>query len=185
MNLWRRSPEPAKPFRDWSLHLEIHARWLRTAIIARSGDVSAADEIYQEVALAAIRQNPEVSDAKVAPWLYRVAVRQALLYRRRLGRQRRLRERLSSDQPLEGYGTAEPIAWLLADEQKQLIQNAIRQLHAKDAELLMLKYTENWTYRDLSEHLGISESAVETRLHRARQKLRMILMSLQVVESAS
>ena len=36
----------------------------------------------------------------------------------------------------------------------------------------MLKYTEDWSYRALAEHLGISESAVETRLHRARGRLR-------------
>ncbi|MBC8113471.1 MAG: hypothetical protein H7062_03780, partial [Candidatus Saccharimonas sp.] len=75
----------------WSARLATHARWLRTVIAARSGDVAAVDEVYQEVALAAVKQTTDVPEEKVAPWLYRLAVRQALLHRRRMGRQRRLR----------------------------------------------------------------------------------------------
>ena len=42
----------------------------------------------------------------------------------------------------------------------------------KDRELLLLKYTENWTCRELAERLGIRVTAVESRLDRARQRLR-------------
>ena len=183
MSDWHQSPGREANGRDWSARLVLHARWLRTVISARSGDAGATDEIYQEIALAAVRQNPDVPDAKVAPWLYRLAVRQALLHRRRLGRQRRLRQRLAVD-PSPGMDeTLDPLDWLLADERQQLIRRAVGQLHAKDAELLLLKYTEDWSYHDLAAHLGISHSAVETRLHRARQRLRLALIALEVMES--
>ena len=46
----------------------------------------------------------------------------------------------------------------------------------------MLKYSEDWSYPDgLADHLGISHSAVEARLHRARQRLRTELASVDVV----
>ena len=48
-------------------------------------------------------------------------------------------------------------------------------LDDRDAELLLLKYTEDWSYRQIAANLGVSESAVEARLHRARQKLRSAL----------
>jgi RNA polymerase sigma-70 factor (ECF subfamily) len=51
----------------------------------------------------------------------------------------------------------------------------------RDAELLMLKYTEDWSYRQLAEHLGVSESAIEARLHRARQRLRTELAAMEIV----
>ena len=60
---------------------------------------------------------------------------------------------------------------------------AIKRLVRRDAEILLLKYTEDWSYRELAEHLGISESAVEARLHRARQRLRSELAVLDVVEA--
>lgn len=170
--------------RDWPARLAMHARWLRTVIAARSGDMGATEEIYQEIALATVKQNPDVSDSKVAPWLYRVAVRQALLHRRRLGRHRKLRQRLAVEQ--SGIDDSiDPLIWLLADERQQLIRQAVGQLHSKDAELLLLKYTEDWSYQDLAEHLGISHSAVETRLHRARQRLRIALIALEVMEPTS
>ena len=55
-------------------------------------------------------------------------------------------------------------------------------LPRRDAEILLLKYTESWSYRRLAQHLGITESAVEARLHRARNRLRKELTALQVVE---
>ena len=48
--------------------------------------------------------------------------------------------------------------------------------------MLLLKYTENWSYRELALHLGVSLSAVESRLYRARERLRHELVQLQVVE---
>lgn len=185
MNGWRRTLCREADGQVWSARLAIHARWLRTVIIARSGDAAAVDEIYQEIALATVRQNPDVPETKVAPWLYRVAVRQALMYRRRLGRQRKLRQRVALEPSVEGDETLDPLIWLLADERQQLIRRAVSQLHSKDAELLLLKYTEDWTYHELAEHLGISHSAVEARLHRARQRLRMALIALEVLESTS
>lgn len=182
MSNWRQAPIK-EGVRDWTARLTLHARWLRTVITTRSGDAAATDEIYQEIALLTVRNNPDVPEAKVAPWLYQVAVRQALTHRRRLGRQRKLRQRLAVDQSSRADEVADPLIWLMADERQQLIRRAVEQLHAKDAELLLLKYTEDWTYHDLVEHLGISHSAVETRLHRARQRLREALIALEVTEA--
>jgi RNA polymerase sigma-70 factor (ECF subfamily) len=55
------------------------------------------------------------------------------------------------------------------------------QLSEADAEVLLLKYTESWSYRQLADHLGISLSAVQARLHRARARLRSALEALDVV----
>ena len=51
-----------------------------------------------------------------------------------------------------------------------LVRRSLACLPRRDAEILLLKYTENWSYRQLAEHLGLSTSAVEARLHRARQE---------------
>ena len=40
---------------DWDVALQEHQRWLRTIVYARLQDAEAADEVMQEVALAAIR----------------------------------------------------------------------------------------------------------------------------------
>lgn len=157
-----------------------HRRWLRTVLAARGVERDSLDEVLQEVAAAACRGADQLNDRdRVGPWLYRIAVVQALQYRRRAGRRRRLVERYA------GSGVArdeavdhDPLAWLLAEETQQLVRQAIARLPQRDAELLLLKYTEDWSYRDLAEHLGMSVSAVEARLHRARGRMRSALASL-------
>ena len=80
-------------------------------------------------------------------------------------------------------GSADPLEWLLADERRRLIRRALTQLPERDAEILLLKYTENWSYHQIAEHLGVSHSAVEARLHRARQRMRQELAALEVIEA--
>jgi len=169
---------------DWPSVLSRHERWLRTVVCARLGEPQAIDEVMQEVALAAVRQKAPLSDPeKAAPWLYRLAVRQTLLYRRKQGRRRKLIDRYAERfQPTEAdKGHPDPLRWLLAEERAARVREAMSRLARRDAEILMLKYNEDWSYLALAEHLGISHSAVEARLHRARQRLRDELAVLDVV----
>lgn len=168
---------------DWQAVLVQHQRWLRTVIYARLGEPQAVDEVLQEVALAAVRQQAPLADAsKVAPWLYRLAVTQALLYRRKQGRRRKLIDHYAQQKRPSEEDTHEldPLGWLIAQERRQLVRRAMARLGHRDAEILLLKYTEDWSYQQLAEHLGTSQSAVQARLHRARQRLREELAVLEV-----
>ncbi len=169
---------------DWQAALVEHNRWLRTVVLARVGQASAVDEVMQEVALAAIRQRTPLHDpGKLAPWLYRVALTQSLLYRRQQGRRRKLTNGYAERmRPTEQDGRVpDPLQWMLASEQQRLVRRALLRLPRRDAEILLLKYTENWSYRQLAERLGMSESAIESRLHRARERLRLELASYHPV----
>ncbi len=168
----------AEPRVDWAALLAQHDRWLRMVLWTRLTDREAVDEVLQEVALAAVRQSAPLDDVtKAAPWLYRLAVRQVLLYRRRCGRQRKRIDRYAELRQPREYDNREsdPLHWLLSKERQQMVRVALEQLPSRDAEMLLLKYAEQWNYQQIAEHLGISHSAVETRLFRARQKLRDVL----------
>src|SRR5229473_3424173 len=74
---------------DWGTCLTEHQGWLRSVILARTGEPQAVDEVWQEVSLAAVRQASPLHDAASAPaWLYRLAVVQSIRYRRQQARQR-------------------------------------------------------------------------------------------------
>ncbi len=168
-----------------------HERWLRTVVLARVGERQAVDEVMQEISLAAVagRSAPE-DPAKVPAWFYKVAVTQTLLYRRKAGRRRKLTQRYADQQAAgrtvgPSQAETDPLHWLLNDERRQLVRVALEQLAPRDAEILLLKYTEDWSYRQLAEHLGLSESAVEARLHRARKRMRQKLAELKVIEKTS
>jgi RNA polymerase sigma-70 factor (ECF subfamily) len=141
---------------DWAGCLARHDRWLRAVILVRSGEPQAVDEIMQEVSLAAVEQRSPLRQAeKLASWLYRLAVIKSIRFRRSQARYR---------QP-----------WLLREERRQQVRAALARLPGRDAEILLLKYQERWSYRQIASLLGISESAVDTRLHRARERLRKSL----------
>ena len=171
---------------DWSAQLAEHSRWLRTVIAARCQETQAVDEIFQELSLAVVKQSAPLRDpSKVAPWLYNIAVRQSLMYRRKHGRRRNMEQRYADRMEATPQHQQEPnpLDWLLTQERQELIREGVSRLSPKDAEILMLKYTEDWTYQEIAEHLDTSASAVESRLHRARKKLRTIMSSLEVIEA--
>lgn len=172
------------PAIDWQAALAQHERWLRTVIFARVGERQAVDEVYQEVALAAVKQAAPLSDPnKISPWLYRLAVLQSLLYRRKCGRRRRLDDGFQQA-ARSGYRpqTCDPLDWLIAQERRKLVREALNKLPGRDGEILLLKYTENWNYHQIAAHLGISHAAVEARLHRARARLRHQLIAQEVAD---
>jgi RNA polymerase sigma factor (sigma-70 family) len=174
----------SQPVIDWPTELSRHGRWLRAVLLARSRELRAVEELFQQLSLIVVRQAAPLRDAsRVAPWLYRTAVRVALLHRRQLGRQRRLQAAIAERIERKQDDSANnPLDWLLMVERNQLIRQALDSLPTREAEMLVLKYTEDWSYRELAASLGISESAVEARLHRARQKLRAELTRRRVIE---
>ena len=56
-------------------------------------------------------------------------------------------------------------------ENREWLHDLIRQLPAKDQKLLRL-YLDGWKQDEIGEMLGISETNVQTRISRIKQKLR-------------
>ena len=123
--------------------------------------------------MAVLRQNsrPTVS-AKVAPWLYRVAVRQVINFRRRSGRQQQLMRSVAVSTAHEQTAAATSRDWVVASEDHETVVMALGELSPDDREILLLKYTEDWTYRQLANHLGLKVKTIEHRLMKARRALR-------------
>ncbi|MGE5191362.1 MAG: RNA polymerase sigma factor [Deltaproteobacteria bacterium] len=164
---------------DWGLLLAAHEEWLRKVILARTGEVQAVDEVFQRVALAAIEQAAPLADpARAAPWLHRLAVIQSARYRRKLGRERRALRSFTEMQAHARNGYAgDVLRWLVARERHDQTRQALARLDGADVEVLMLKYGERWSYRQIAERLGITEKAVDARLSRARARLRHELLA--------
>lgn len=164
---------------DVDLLLQENNRWLRIAVYSRLRDPIAVEDVMQEVALAVVKGINSVREAnRIRPWLYQVAIRQTLLYRRKLGRRRNaLPTETGHDDTnrlddLSERNEPTGIDWLISVERQQLVQQTLAELPRRDAEILLLKYIEGWKYQQIAEHLGLSISAIEARLHRARRRMR-------------
>ncbi len=163
---------------DWGELLVRHRGWLGTVIRSRLSDASAVDDLLQEVSLAALKQpNRPDTEEKVAPWLYRIALRKVINYRRHIGRRQKLLNGFVGERgEAAGLEKSAPGDWLLRQEQDGQVARAMQSLDAGDRQILLLKYTEGWGYRELAEHLGTTIKTVEYRLLRARQALRDAMM---------
>ena len=167
---------------DWGQALRENEQWLRTIIAARVGERAAVEEVFQEVSLATIRQKAPLQDpTKVSAWLYRLAVTQSLLYRRSAGRKRKLIDRYTQRVPLVEHDVRQkdPLEWLIDQERCDNVKKAMARLPQREKDLLLLKYVHDCSYRDMADKLGISVSAVQARLHRARALLRDTLLSIE------
>ena len=65
-----------------------------------------------------------------------------------------------------------PEEQLLAHEAFADLESYIRYLSDSHQEIIRLYYFEGLTYQEISEMLDLSESAIKSRLHRAREQLR-------------
>jgi RNA polymerase sigma-70 factor (ECF subfamily) len=171
--------DPAQSL-DWGAALAVHERWLRRVVASRLGEPQAVDEVMQDVAMAAVAQrSPLQNPSRVGVWLYRLAVRHVLIYRRKSGRRRALVDRYAVRTGASDIdGAPSPLGWLVRDERQQLVQDALRDLPPRDAELLILKYAEGYSARELAQRLGVTANTIEARLHRARHRLRVQLASV-------
>jgi RNA polymerase sigma-70 factor (ECF subfamily) len=159
---------------SWEAALVEHSPWLRTVIRSRLNESQAVEDVLQEVALGMLRSKNRPTDPnKVAPWLYRVAIKQCLMYRRTAGRRKKLINRVAEQPPATGTSEArDPLDWLLGRERQQSIRQAFDALSEIDRQILILKHAENWSYQQLSERLGVNLNTVEYRLLQARKRLR-------------
>jgi RNA polymerase sigma factor (sigma-70 family) len=82
---------------------------------------------------------------------------------------------LAEQEPTADRETS-PLEWIVASEQKADVQRALAKLKPRDREILLLKYTENWTYEELARHTGAKVKTIEYRLLKARQRLRRLIM---------
>ncbi|MFN9717859.1 MAG: RNA polymerase sigma factor [Planctomycetota bacterium] len=152
-----------------------HESWLRTVVRSRLNEADAVEDVMQNIALAIVKHRDVLSEVnRIGAWLYQVAVRQVLMHRRTSGRRRRMKDRLA--QELDSDASVEnPLQSLLAAEKLEHVQKAMSELSDIDRQVLMLKYSEGWSYRDLADHLGVEEDTIEYRLLKARKKLRRLL----------
>lgn len=174
--------------RDPQEALRLHGPWLRAVAIARLRGLEGADDVMQDVAMAAVRNWQTLrTTANAKPWLYRLTVRAALMHRRTLGRaRRRIQEAMETyrqqhgtrefmDGSAHGIGGGDPLGRLLDSERFAHLRQAIARLPVKDVEMLLLKHVDDCSYQEIAARMGVTAGVVQMRLFRARQKLREML----------
>ncbi len=61
-------------------------------------------------------------------------------------------------------------------EDRDRLQECLKQLSASDRQILELQFEKNWSYAEIAEELGISVNAVGPKVHRARARLKKLMI---------
>jgi RNA polymerase sigma-70 factor (ECF subfamily) len=136
-----------------------------------------AQEITQTVFIKAYENlnsyNPKF---KFFSWLYRITVNEALNYSKKQSYTEKLSDEYSTTEanPDEMYDKSE-----LGDK----IQFALMELDMLYRVPVVLKHFLDYSYKELSEMLGVPEKTVKSRLFTGRQQLKDILIKNKVYKN--
>lgn len=119
--------------------------------------------------------------SRLATWLFRVTMNEALMKIGRCPAERILRDALtveSEDCPaldIKDYH-ADPERQYLA---KELLAKALLGLKPSMAQLFIRHKVEGWTQRELSRQIGTSVSTVKSRIFKARERMQKHLQAVR------
>ena len=141
-----------------------------------------AEDVLQNTFMKAIQALPDFEGrSSVSTWLYRIAVNESLMLLRQRKPELNLAPELDDDETGELTLTqftdwcCLPESELISSEAQSYLDEAVQTLSEKLRVVFILRDIEKLSIRETSEALDISESAVKTRLLRARLQLRELL----------
>ena len=105
-------------------------------------------------------------------WIYRIALNQCLSWRRA----RKRRAVLGRDGPVDGTaGQPLPEEQIAAAEETRHLHATLRSLPERYMSVIELYYFQELSYQQIADLTGAPVRTVETRLYRARQRLKELL----------
>lgn len=147
------------------------------------GEPADAAEVIQEVFLTVFRKAESFQgNSQFSTWLYRLTVNEAL---GRIRKNKNRSKEVGYEEYLpkfadDGHHAVRPVVdWsdtveeqYAGQELRQLLSAALNQLKPVDKSVVVLSDVEGMADREIAKTLGLTVSAVKTRLHRARLFLR-------------
>ena len=143
------------------------------------GSETDAEDVLQNTFLKAFQHIGEFEGrAKLSTWLYRIASNEALM----MLRKRRPETTFTDSAPAEDESLADPIQFtdwcclpeeeFLSTESRKALDRAVQRLPETLRIVFVLRDIEGLSILETSQALGLSDTAVKTRLLRARLRLR-------------
>jgi RNA polymerase sigma-70 factor (ECF subfamily) len=135
---------------------------------------SDAEDVVQEAFLKTLRHIESFNfQAGIYTWIYRIAVNSALDCRKKKMRTQAVSLHLDEERTFElPSNEADPSAAPEQDEMARLLLAALDELPEKYRTILILREFEDLSYEEISQVLECSKGTVESRLFRARERLR-------------
>ena len=130
---------------------------------------AAAQDLVQQTFLQVHRARRDFRPGSaLRPWLYTIAANLRRESRRRAARRPEL--------PLAEQTSREPsVGPAASTPAERLVRRALQDLPDGQREVVVLHWYEGYTFREIAQIVGASQSAVKVRAHRAYERLRAVL----------
>ncbi len=155
---------------------QMFARMIYRYIAYRVPTEADAEDLTAEVFLKMVEGLPSyrVTGAPFEAWLYRIAAARVVDYRRRQNRrpQTALAESMADTGPL-------PEEQMQQHSEVAKLREALAGLSDEQQTILLLRFLEGKSHREVAVILGKSETAVKTAQHRALTRLATLLGSAE------
>lgn len=145
-----------------------HASWVKNLAYASLRDYALAEDVSQEVLLKAIAE-PQRSGRVLRAWLAAVTRNMARNEIRGLMRRRAREQKVAEREARGADGDPTEINLMHAHRELTFI---VESLSPKHREVIVQRFFEERSFKQISRHLKISEGNVRIRLHRALEELR-------------
>lgn len=133
-----------------------------------------AKDLAQDAFIKAYRNRQSFrADSSFYTWVYRIAVNLSINY---INRDRERQADSLEDTDTNRF-SVEPDLAVEREELRHTIDNAIKELPARQRTVFVLRHYEEKSHADIADILGITEGAVKANYHQAIQKLKGYLGS--------
>jgi RNA polymerase sigma-70 factor (ECF subfamily) len=137
-------------------------------------DPGHAEDLVQDVFIKAFRKLADFEQkSRFYTWVYRIAVNRTLDFLKGKDRARASSlEELPQVEPTAAPAETDPAGPLLEREFVEQMERALAGIPLKFREILVLREVQGLSYEEIAEVLGCSKGTVESRLFRARARLK-------------
>jgi RNA polymerase sigma-70 factor (ECF subfamily) len=147
------------------------------------GNFADAEDVTQEAFLKAYANLPTLQDkSKFAPWLRTITQNLCKMWLRSQNQKHLSFEiTFSEEVPIGILATEQPLTPEESYEAKVMresVMRAINSLSEKNRLMVTLFYLDGQSYQDIAQFLGLSTTAVQSQLQRARKQLKARLLSM-------
>ncbi len=140
------------------------------------GDAAEAEDAAQETFMRAYRSIKRYDNSRPFPtWLMSIAAHYCI---------DQIRKRRMAFVPIDDLGYAEPPdeapgpeASLSRGEEQRMLRGLLDQLSPVDRAAVVMYYWYDFSYEEIGNALSLTESAVKSRLHRARRDMAKMVLA--------
>ena len=153
---------------NWDKLIQTESEKLLNYINKIVGEVDNSKDILQETFLACYKNIDSLDESYILPWLYRTAHNKAINFVKKHKRfiMGELPEQVHHDNVEEE---------LKQKKREQIIQNCFRKLKPRYAMILDLQFYQKKSYKEIAEITGMTISAIESVLVRAKKECKKIM----------